>query len=144
MKKRMTGMLLIIMLVVSSVSISYGQEKVGNEIMPSYVTAVSYIADLSIDKNGLATFTAALKPKPTAPIDSIKATVVITRKNNGEETHRQTYNLTYSNIRKRYDITKSCKLPAKGLYEMIVIFKCYDGSSLIETITSEKIMKSYT
>lgn len=127
--KRMISMLMVLMLVVSAVSMCYAAT-------PRFVSLTSYSTNFSIDGTGQATYAVSADPKDDSVLDKVTATIKITNAS-GSCVYNQTKTLTYSVVTGCFTGGGIYKLSSRGQYRMQVTFKCYDGTTLLESVSAD-------
>ena len=114
----------------------------GTEIAPCYVATRSHTESFNISSSGVATMNVALAPFNTSTIDEVKATLVI-KNSSGTNVYNKTHNLPWNSLYASFKTIKEHQLTKKGVYSFQVTYKCYKNGSLVETIKSTSILKSY-
>lgn len=143
MRKMMT-IIFVLLMVFLLTSNCYAATSSGGEteINPCYVGTKSHTEIFNISSSGVATMNVALAPFNTTTIDEVKATLVI-KNSSGTNVYNKTYNLPWNSLYASFKVIKEYQLPEKGTYSFRVTYKCYKNGSLIETIKSSSIFKTY-
>lgn len=143
MKKILMFTLILVLVVLSSLNCYAAIPQEGSsEASPLYVGTRSHNERFTISSRGQATMEAELAPLSTSTIDNVKVTFVI--KNEDKVTiYNKSYDATWSNIEKAFNLTKYHDLELKGIYSLQVTYKCYKNDTLLETIKSNLIFKTY-
>lgn len=143
MKKIVTIVSLVLMILLSTTvcfaAISLDEV---TDITPKYVGTQLHSENFSINSDGLATMNVSLKPLSTTTIDEVKVTLVI-KNSLGTNVYNKTYDMEWSSLYGSFKTIKEYRLSANGVYEFQATYKCYKNNSLLETIKSSTILKSY-
>lgn len=145
MKKNFIGIILTLALAFSNIAVAYAAEVgTGEEIRPLYEETAVFSANFDIDSAGTAEVSGTLKLLDTSSADKVCAVVKITNVTTGKVVYNKTITLEYSKTQKRYLLSESVKLSAKGTHRMNLTYKCYDGSKLLETVQATSVLKTYS
>ena len=124
--RKVISVLLVLTLIVSAVGVSYAAT-------PRYVSINNYSTGFSINEDGLATYKVNALPKGGTAMDRVTATIKILNAS-GTAVYNQTKTLTYSAVSGLFSDSGTHQLSSRGQYRLQVTFKCYDGTTLLETI----------
>lgn len=113
------------------------------EISPYYVGTQSHVQIFTISSSGLATMNVSLTPFNSTTIDAVKVTLVI-KNSSGVKVYNKTHDMEWSSLYGSFKTVKDYQLSTKGVYEFQATYKCYKDGSLLETINSSSIVKSYS
>ena len=141
MRKLVIAVVMMV-LVLSSVSIGYGQV-IDDSISPYYVSVSYYRNAFEIDSSGEARYSLAVKALNNEQLDQVIATVKIINKSTGAVSYNQTLNLPYVYLYDQFKISDSHTLTKSGIYEFQVTYKCYGDGVLLETITANPQLDSF-
>lgn len=125
-----------------STTLCYGAVKEESTVSPLYESVAYYSQSFTIDDEGIASYSLTVRPVNIDPPDKVTATVTIVGPDGGN-VYKKTKTLSYSSVQKLFSCADSTNLNERGEYEMKVTFKCYKGSTLIETITATPKTASY-
>ncbi|MCI9639189.1 MAG: hypothetical protein HFE72_03515 [Emergencia sp.] len=144
MKKVVMVMLIFVIFLLSSMACFAADptEREDSTVEPMYVATQSHSETFTISSNGLAKMDVALAPFSSTILDRVNVTLSI-KNSSGTSIYNKSYDMTWSSIYARFKLTKECQLSKSGTYEFQATYKCYKNNSLIETIKSSKILKSY-
>ncbi len=144
MKKIIMLVLVLAMFLLSSMACfaAVPTERDDSEIEPMYVATQSQSATFTISSKGLATMDVSLAPLSSTTIDKVNVTLSI-KNSSGKSVFNKSYDMTWSSISMRFKLSKEYQLSQNGTYEFQATYKCYKNNSLIETIKSSSILKSY-
>lgn len=112
------------------------------EVKPYYVVIFNTNETFDINNLGVASMTASLVPKKTKEINGVKVTFVI-ENSKGERIFNKTCKATWNSLFKEYNVENNYQLQNKGTYRFRATYKCYNGSVLVETITTDYILDVY-
>lgn len=118
-------------------------ERDDSEIEPMYVATHSQSATFKISSKGLATMNVSLIPFTKTSLDRVNVTLNI-KNSSGASVYNKSYDTSWSSISASFKLTKEYRLSKSGTYEFQATYKCYKNGSLIETIKSNSILKSYS
>ena len=135
MKKAMIVICMLV-LVLSSFSVGFAAEvdKVTEEAAMRYVGTLSHVEILSISSSGKATFSTQLTPKNDDAMDRVVVTIKV-KHIDGTSAVNKTYTADWSETGYCYKVLDSKSVSKTGKYVMTATYKCYKGSTLIETIS---------
>lgn len=140
--KKVIAMMTAMVMVFVSATLCYGAVKEDNTVGPLYASVAYHSQYFTIDDEGGARYSITVSPLNLDPPDKVIATVTITGPDGGK-IYRTVTTLSYSIVSNKFTGSDSFKVGEKGRYEMQVTFKCYGGSTLIETITATPKTASY-
>ena len=141
--KKLVSIMVGLSLILAMATVCYGAAPDEGTVEPRYVSVNYCTANFGIDENGLATYRVSATPKTTIAPNKVNATVKIVKVIDGTTVYNQTKTLTFSGVTRSFTGTDSYQLNSKGQYEMMVTFKCYDGTTLLESITMDSRFASY-
>lgn len=130
--KKVIAITLVIVLVLSAFSLVFA-----NDITPYYIGTANHVENLNILSNGKATFSALLTPKTSTTFDRVNITLELVYEDDGSTVYKSISNTTYEAVVSgfRKGVT-DYQLDDRGDYRLFVTYKCYSGSTLVETINS--------
>lgn len=144
-EKKLITIMLVLVIIFTNTVISYGAEQNdSSEIRPLYEETTSYMASFVIESNGIAFMDGNLKLKASSDADRVCAYVKITNTATGIIAYNKTVDMKYSSIQKKYVLAEEYQLSTKGRYKMDLPYKCYDASTLLETINVQPIIRTYS
>ena len=109
---------------------------------PYYVGTRSHEEVFIISNSGQATMDVMLKPLNSSAIDKVMITLTI-KNSSGTTVYNKSYDSAWSNVDGAYCVIKNYQLESAGRYTFQATYKCYKKNTLIETIKSEVISKSF-
>lgn len=144
MKKMVMTVFTVVMILLSSMNCfaAIPTERDDSVVEPMYVATQSQTAMFTISSKGLATMNVSLMPFNKSTLDKVNVTLNI-KNSSGTSVYNKSYDMTWSNIYGSFKLTKEYQLSKSGTYEFQATYKCYKNNSLVETIKSTKILKSY-
>ena len=140
--KKFIAVAMLLTMIFTSVNVCYAATEVG-AVEPRYVSVAYYNNTFVIDDSGLASFKLTISPNPQVMPDKVTATVKIVNAGTESSVYAKTLTLSYSDTNRKFTVTDSKQLTARGQYEMKVTYKCYSGSTLLETITTAGKIVTY-
>ena len=145
MRRRIIVFTLMVAFALLNIIIVYGAEwgNMGSVIKPLYEEAEIYSAKFDIDSNGIAEIKGSLVPLETSVTDKVCAVVKITNTTTGKVPYNKTITMTYSKTQKKYVLDENYRLQEKGTHRMNLTYKCYAGSTLLESIQVPTQLKAY-
>ena len=145
MRRRIIVFTLMVAFALLNIIIVYGAEwgNMGSVIKPLYEEAEIYYAKFDIDSNGIAEIKGSLVPLETSATDKVSAVVKITNTTTGKVPYNKTITMTYSKTQKKYVLDENYRLQEKGTHRMNLTYKCYAGSTLLESIQVPTQLKAY-
>lgn len=143
MKKIFTAVLILFMLVLSTVNCfaAVSSDDV-SEISPQYVVTSYHTEEFTVSNSGMVFMKGRLEPVSSDAVDQVEVTLTI-KNEAGTAVYNKTYDATWSSVDKIYSVAKNCQLGEAGRYTFRATYKCYKNGSLIETIKSDPLYKSY-
>lgn len=145
MRRRIIVFTLMVAFAIFNVLTAYSAERgdAGSGIRPLYAETASYYANFDIDSNGNAEVKGNLKLLGTSTVDKVSAVVKITNTTTGKVPYNKTITMTYSKTQKKYVLDENYRLQEKGTHRMNLTYKCYAGSTLLESIQVPTQLKAY-
>lgn len=140
MKKVVAVTVVLIIFLLSATVCFAGAPSDGNS--PYYVGTQSHVEIFKISSGGEATMNTSLEPFSLDTVDSVNVTLVI-KNSYGTKVYNKSYDMPWSTAYGSFKLIKEHQLTQKGIYEFQATYKCYKGSTLVETIKSNSILKSY-
>lgn len=142
MLKRILQMFIIVVLVFSFTSSCFAAVPLDDSVSPCYIGTDFANTSFKISSGGTATMRGALAPKNSTVIDKVTVQFVV-KNSSGTSIYNKTYTATWNDVYAQYIVQKTYPMPSKGTYIMQATYRCYKNNSLIETIQSDKITKTY-
>lgn len=144
MKKVVMTILILAMFLLSSMVCfaAAPTERDDSIVEPMYVATKSQTAIFTISSKGMATMNVSLIPFTKTSLDRVNVTLNI-KNSSGTSVYNKSYDTSWSSISASFKLTKEYQLSKSGTYEFQATYKCYKNGSLIETIKSNSILKSY-
>ncbi|MBR4860949.1 MAG: hypothetical protein IKU09_01950 [Firmicutes bacterium] len=133
--KKMISIVMLLTMVFMSVNVCYAAVETGTA-SPRYVSVAYYNNTFDIQDSGMACYELTISPNPQILPDKVTATVKIVNADTERSVYTKTQTMSYSSITRKFTAADSKQLTARGEYEMSVTYKCYNGSTLLETITA--------
>ena len=145
MKRRIIIFTLMVAFAIFNVLTAYSAERgdAGSGIKPLYAETASYYANFDIDSNGNAEVKGNLKLLGTPTVDKVSAVIKITNTTTEKVPYNKTITMTYSKTQKKYVLDENYRLQEKGTHRMNLTYKCYAGSTLLESIQVPTQLKAY-
>lgn len=140
--RRFISLLLVIVMVLGTASLCYGQTAPVNPIEPAYVGTGMHTESFKI-VDGVSTSTAYLVPKTETSFDKVTINIKIAKATTGTVYYNKTFTTYYNDVRGWFYVSKDYQLPSKGTYSMDATYKCYKNGSLIETVKGATVVKGY-
>lgn len=140
MKRKVISMLMVLVLVFCSSAAAFADSSTG--VTPRYAATQSIAVTFSI-KSGVATTGVTVVPISSSGMDKVSATVKLINASTGKTVKTWTQTLTYDSDFEDFYGEKSVSLSSKGSYYVTVSAKCYDGSSLLETLSITSKTQTY-
>lgn len=140
--RRIISLFLVLILVLSTATLCYGQTSPVNPIEPAYVGTGMHSESFTIN-GGVSTSTAYLMPKRSDSFDKVTINIKITKATTDIVYYNKTFTTYYDSVRDWFRVSKDYTLPSKGTYRMDSTYKCYKDGKLIETIKGATIVKGY-
>lgn len=113
-----------------------------SQVNPMYVATQSHAEIFKISSKGLAKMDVALTPFSKTTLDKVNVTFVI-KNSAGTSVYNKTYDVPWSSLYAKFTIMKEYQLSKSDIYEFQATYRCYKNNSLVETIKSSKLLKSY-
>lgn len=140
--KKITSLILALLLVLSSFALCYAQSKPDTGIDPQYVGTCFHFEKFFVASNGNASYYAQLGFDGVVIFDKVEVEVQI--KDSSERViFSRLSNAPWDPPSEGYAINDTCQLSSKGIYSMTVKYKCYKNGALIETITADEVKAEY-
>ena len=133
--KKVIVLFVVMIMVVSTSAISYGNVNENSVVSPHYNSVLYYTQSFTIDDEGIVNYSISVYPFNIDPPDRVTATINISGPD-GETIFNGTRNLSYNAVANLFLASDSHDVRKKGTYTMSVTFKCYSGNTLIETISA--------
>ncbi|MGC2872595.1 hypothetical protein ACDL92_04780 [Ihubacter sp. mB4P-1] len=140
--RRIISLLLVLILVLSTATLCYGQTSPVNPIEPAYVGTAMHVESFKIN-DGVSTSVAYILPKTKTSFDKVTINIKIAKATTGVVYYDKTFTTYYDSIRGWFHVSKDYTLPSKGTYSMDATYKCYKDGKLIETIKGATKISSY-
>lgn len=140
--KRIVGMILVIVLVLSSTVCGYGAVY-DNYISPRFVSVSYYDTDFDITSAGKAEYTYYAVPFSYSEMNKVVATVKIVNSITGEVEYNQTKDLPFNYVSYEFRDSGTYNLDTRGTYELRVMLKCYKDNTLLEIINTTPDVASF-
>lgn len=137
--KKTIGVVIVLLTVLICTNMSYGDALAAQ---PYYVGTKSHNELFNISDSGKATMNVALSPLSSASMNEVKVTLTI-KNSSGTKVYNRTYNMPWNSVYGKYKLTKEYQLPNSGTYSFQATYKCYKNNTLLETINTKSIYKSY-
>lgn len=134
--KKVIAIAMVLTMVFMSMNVCYAASE------PRFVSVAYYNNEFTID-GGTANYLLEVNPNPLNSPDKVTATVKIVHVDSGTTIYSKTKTMAYSAISRCFSVSDTKVLTNYGEYEMRVTFKCYDGSTLLETITAIPEVENY-
>ncbi len=141
-RRKRVFVLLICLAIMTSFSCINASAHITDIAQPYYVVTFNTSETFSINSSGVASMTAALVPKNTSKVDSVKVTFTI-KNSDGTNIYSKTFTAPWNSLFSEYSIAKSYQLPGRDIYRCNTTYKCYKNNTLVETITTDYIVDSY-
>lgn len=143
--RRIIAFILMVAFALSNILTAYGAERgdAGSGIRPLYEGTATYFADFDIDSNGNIEIRGTLESLKLSATNQVCAVIKITNVTTGEVVYNKTITMTYSKRYKKYNLSEGFKLATKGMYQMNLTYKCYDGKRMLESIQVPGKLKAY-
>lgn len=144
MKKiKMLVLILVMFLLSATICFAASSTEVENSIVqPMYVATQSHTETFTISTNGLAKMNVELAPFSKTTLDRVNVTLSI-KSSSGTSIYNKSYDMTWNSVYARFKLTKEYQLHKNGTYEFQATYKCYKNNSLVETIKSNRFLKTY-
>ena len=140
--KKVIIIVMLLTIVFMSMNVCYAATGAGT-LEPRYVSVAYYNNAFNINDSGMASFKLTISPNPQVMPDKVTAIVKIVNADTGSSAYTKTLAMSYSATTRKFTVTDSKQLTTSGEYEMKVIYKCYSGSTLLETITATSVTDSF-
>ncbi len=134
--KRIIVIVMVLAMVFMSVNSCYAAAE------PRYISIVYYNNEFTIDE-GIANYKLTVTPDTLNVPDKVTAAVKIVHVDSGTTVYSKTKTMSYSSVSRCFTASDTKTLTNRGEYEMRVTYKCYSGSTLLETITAATVTSSY-
>ena len=140
--KKLVGLMLVIVLVLSAIGVSYGA--VGDDIaIPYFVSVNHYDTDFSITTSGEASYEYFVIPFSYEDMNKVVATVKIVNSYTGEVEYNQTKTIPFNAMRYQFMDSGTYDLDTRGTYELRIMLKCYKDNTLLEIINTTPDVASF-
>lgn len=113
-----------------------------DQITPNYVGTLNHITTFDIKNDGTAKMRGALTPKNKTVIDNVKVSFVI-KDIIGNTVYNKTHTAVWSSLYGQYIADKSHDLSKRGTYTLKAKYMCYKNGTLLKSIYSKGITKTY-
>lgn len=136
--KRMIGIIFIVICLLCSTVVAYG-----DEMDLRYIHASQFASSFHINANGEADVAGELFVNDSSKVDKVTASYKIVKVGTSEVVCSRTIVMSYSSLAKMFTFSDSQQLKTRGKYRLEVAYKCYSGSKLLETVKAEPVVKTY-
>ncbi|SCK00044.1 Uncharacterised protein [uncultured Eubacterium sp.] len=144
--KKVIGIFTIVLMVMISTlncfAATVSTNQISDQRSTDYVVTQNHITTFTIKSDGTANMRGALTPQNKSLIDNVKVSFVI-KDISGNVVYNKTHTAVWSSLYGQYIADKNHNLSKKGTYTLRAKYMCYKNGSLIETIYSTGIVKTY-